>query len=108
LHERELVADTGSPCAVILGQADLALLSRANTPGIGTNFGHLTGGWLELALPEMGLQSPIRGFGSDHVWQAVQSDSSDFAGLVGLPVLRLVEYGGDDSTFWVSKPAGAP
>jgi hypothetical protein len=108
LHERELVADTGSPCAVILGQADLALLLRAATPGVGTNSGPLTGGWLELVLPELGLTGPIRGFGSDHVLQAVQSDSSDFAGLVGLPVLRMVEYGGDDSTFWVCKPVGAP
>jgi hypothetical protein len=108
LNERELVADTGSPCAVILNQADLALLSRAKTLGIGTNFGQLSGGWLELALPELGLTCPIRGYGSDQVWQAVQSDSSDFAGLVGLPVLRLMEYGGDDRTFWVSKPGVTP
>lgn len=108
LHEREFIADTGSPCSVILGQADLALLSRAAAAGINSNFGHLTGCWLELALPELGLRNQILGFGSDHVLQVVQSDSSDFAGLVGLPLLRMVDYGGDSSSFWMRKHTGTP
>ncbi len=108
LHEREFVADTGSPCAVILGQADLSLLSRASAAGMRTNFGLLTGGWLELHMPELGLTNAILGFGSDTVLQAVQSDHSDFAGLVGLPLLRMVEYGGDAATFWVRKAYGVP
>jgi hypothetical protein len=105
LHERELVADTGSPCAVILGQADLAMLSRAAAQGVNSNFGQLIGGWLELVMPELGLTVPTHGFGSDHVLQAVQAASSDFAGLVGLPLLRLVEYGGDGTSFWVRMPS---
>ena len=44
LHERELLADTGCPCAVILGLTDLALLLRASAAGINTNFGGLSGG----------------------------------------------------------------
>ena len=108
LHERELVADTGSPCAVILGQADLAMLSRAAAKGVSTNFGQLLGGWFELAMPELGLTVPILGFGSDPVLHAVQADSSDFAGLVGLPLLRMVEYGGDRAEFWVRTSAGNP
>jgi hypothetical protein len=104
LHERELLADTGCPCALILGQADLALLLRASAAGVDSNFGQLSGGWLELAVPELGLTNQILGFGSDHVLQAVQSDSSDFAGLAGLPLLRLVEYGGDGAAFWLRKP----
>jgi hypothetical protein len=108
LHERELVADTGSPCAVILGQVDLAILSRAAAAPINTNFGQLSGGWLELAMPELNLTNQLHGFGSDHILQAVQSDSPDFAGLVGLPLLRLVEYGGDSATFWVRAGGGIP
>jgi hypothetical protein len=108
LHERELVADTGSPCAVILCQTDLALLLRAAAAGINTNFGHLTGGWLELNMPELGLTNQIRAFGSDQVFQAVQADSPDFVGLVGLPLLRLVEYGGNGNSFWLSKNAAVP
>src|SRR5262249_13854648 len=69
VYERELVADTGSPCAVILCQTDLALLRHASASGVQSNFGPLTGGWLKLAMPGLGLTSPILGFGSDVVFQ---------------------------------------
>src|SRR5947209_8353630 len=95
LHERELVADTGCPYAVILGQTDFTRLLRASGVGRNTNFGFLTGGWLALSMPELGLSTQITGFGSDQVWQAVQLDSPDFAGLVSLPLLQMIEYGGD-------------
>jgi hypothetical protein len=108
LHERELLADTGSPCAVILGQADLGLLVRASAAVLNTNFGPLSGGWLEVEMPELGLSSPILGYGSDAVLQAVQLDSPDFSGLVGLPLLRLVEYGGNSHSFWLRKPSIGP
>jgi hypothetical protein len=103
LHERDLVADTGSPCSVILGQADLTLLLRASAAGINSNFGHLTGGWLELHMPELGISNHVLGYGSDVVLQAVQHDNRDFAGLVGLPLLRRVEYGGNDTSFWIRQ-----
>jgi hypothetical protein len=99
LHERELLADTGSPCAVILGKTDLMLLQRASAAGANTNFGFLTGGWLELDMPELGLSSQIHSYGSETVLQTVQSDSPDFAGLAGLPLLRMLEYGGDKDSF---------
>jgi hypothetical protein len=50
-------------------------------------------------MPELGLIEPIHGYGSDSVAQAVKRDSSDFSGLVGLPLLRLTEYGGDADWF---------
>ena len=108
VHERELVADTGSPCAVILGLTDFNLLSRASAPGTNSNFGPFSGGWLELSTPELVLTGQVRGFGSDPLLQAVQRDSADFAGLAGLPLLRLVEYGGDATSFWVRKATGGP
>jgi hypothetical protein len=108
VHERELLADTGSPCAVILGEADLILLQRAAAPGSNTNFGYLTGGWLELNMPELGLASQIRSYGSETVLQTVQLDSLDFAGLAGLPLLRMLEYGGDTASFWVRQSAAIP
>jgi len=80
---------------------DLALLSRSAAAGVQSNFGGLTGGWLELAMPEFGLFSPVLGFGSDHVLKAVQAASTDFRGIVGLPLLRQVEYGGDHLAFWL-------
>jgi len=108
LHERELVADTGSPCAVILGQPDLALLLRSAAAGMNSNFGRLTGAWLELAMPELGLSTLVVGYGSDQVLQAVLRDSIDFAGVAGLPLLRMVEYGGDFTSFWVQEAPAAP
>src|SRR5260370_23456813 len=99
LHERELLADTGSPFAVILGKTDLMLLQRASAAGSNTNFGYLRGGWLELDMPELGLSSQIRSYGSETVLQAVQSDSPDLAGLAGLPLLRLLQHGGDKDSF---------
>src|SRR6185369_13828878 len=78
VHERELLADTGSPCAVILGIDDLVLLSHANAQGIESNFGYLKGGWLDVSMPELGVTRQIRGFGSDIVLQAVQRSSTGF------------------------------
>ena len=103
LHERELLADTGSPCAVILGESDLVALRQADSSEIHTNFGTMAGGWFALAMPEFGLVGRVPGFGSDQVLRAVRSDSPDFSGLVGLPLLRMLEYGGDDAAFWIRK-----
>lgn len=103
-HERELLADTGSPCAVILGPSDLALLCRAGAAGIGSNFGPLVGGWLELAMPELGLSRHVLGYGSEEVLKAVQKASAEFGGLAGLPLLRMAEYGGDNAAFWIRSP----
>jgi hypothetical protein len=107
LHQRELLVDTGSPCSVILGMADLSLLSFIETANVRSNFGTLRGAWLQLATTELGLTSEVLGFGSDTVLQTARSASPDFAGVVGLPLLRLVEYGGDASTFWLRQPNSA-
>jgi hypothetical protein len=103
LHERELLADTGSPCAVILGMADYRALLHAAAASIGSNFGTLSGGWLKLSMPELELSGPLVGFGSDDVLRVVQADDQDFSGLVGLPLLRMAEYGGDAAAFWIRK-----
>ena len=57
-------------------------------------------------MPELGLVQPIHGYGSDSVAQAVKRDSSDFSGLVGLPLLRLMDYGGDAHGFWLRQAVG--
>jgi hypothetical protein len=108
LHERELVADTGSPCAIILGQIDLALLLRGAAASANSNFGQLTGGWVELGMPEFGLSNLVLGYGSDQLLQAVRQDSPNFAGVAGLPLLRMVEYGGDLASFWIRKAIANP
>ena len=39
------------------------------------------------------------GYGSDAVVAATQANSPDFGGLVGLPLLRTMRYGGDADFF---------
>jgi hypothetical protein len=99
--ERAFLADTGNPCAVILGQHDMARLKAGDGPDIHTNFGLLQGGWVQLSMPELGLAQAILGYASDAVAAASAASHADFKGLVGLPLLRLLEYGGDADWFWV-------
>jgi hypothetical protein len=51
---------------------------------------------------------PIHDYGSDPVAQAARRNSSDFSGLVGLPLLQLMEYGGDADWFWLRQVVGGP
>jgi hypothetical protein len=105
LHERELIADTGCPFVVILGLADLALLERMPAPGTPSTFGPLTGAQFALSMPELGLTAAVLGYGNDTILQDVRQESPDFAGL---PLLRMLEYGGDSTAFWVRKASGTP
>jgi hypothetical protein len=102
-QELELLADTGNPCAVILSGAHMAALKQGDGPDMNSNFGLLQGGWLRLAMPELGL-----GYASDAVVTAAKASSVDFEGLAGLPLLRLLEYGGDANDFWLRRPASQP
>jgi hypothetical protein len=104
----QLLADTGNPCAVIIDTPSLGLMSLIPGPGVNTNFGPMTGGWLRAVIPEIGFDQQVLGYASDAVVAAAQASSSDFAGLIGLPLLRLMEYGGDADWFWVRPAAGAP
>jgi hypothetical protein len=106
--EAEVDTSAGLPRTMIFGLPDCTLLSRAAAGGVNSNFGPLSGDWLELSTPELGRTGQIRGFGSDPVLQGVQRDSADFAGLAGLPLLRLAENGGDATSLWVRKAGGGP
>jgi hypothetical protein len=90
-HEVECVADTGNPFPVVLSQAMMAVLEQVAAPAVNTNFGLLQGGWLQLSMPEFGLAQDVLGYASDAVVAACQRSSPDFNGLVGLPLLRLLE-----------------
>jgi hypothetical protein len=99
-EELDLIADTGNPCAVI-SQARMSQLKEADGIDLNTNFGVLQGGWVRLAMPEYQLTQAILGYASDGVMAAAQASSLDLEGLIGLPFLRLLEYGGDADTFWI-------
>ena len=104
-HEFNLLADTGSPVAIILGLTTLATMKHGDASGLGSNFGQLVGAWFHVRMAELGLDHKLVGYGSDNVLSTVKTGCPDFEGLAGLPLLRLMEYGGDADAFWV-RPLG--
>ena len=102
-EELELLADTGNPCGIIISQGTLATSRQRAASSVNSNFGPLEGGWLRVNIPEVGLDQDIVGYGSDAVVMAAKASSPDFGGLAGLPLLRMMEYGGDADWFWVRE-----
>jgi hypothetical protein len=70
-----------------------------------SNFGLVRGGWLRLAIPEIGFDARIVGYANDKVVEIVKRSDRRFGGLIGLPLLRMLEYGGDRGLFWVRTSA---
>lgn len=103
-HEIAVLADTGNPCALIVSLQVLQQLNVGLAPGMNTNFGPLDGGWLRVQIPELAFDESVLAYGSDAVAEAAQASHGDFAGLAGLPLLRMLVYGGDRDHFWL-RPA---
>jgi len=59
-------------------------------------------------MPELGLDRYLMGYASSTVVTADRKSCCDFQGLVGLPLLRLAQYGGDASHFWLRDASGTP
>lgn len=100
----ELLADTGNPCAVIIGSGNLGLINLISGIGLTTNFGPMQGGWVQVLIPEIKFDQKVLAYASDAVVQSAQKSSPSFEGLAGLPLFRLMEYGGDADGFWI-RPA---
>ncbi len=104
--ELEALADTGNPCALIVGTQVMREFNLGLAPRMSTNFGPLDGGWLRVQIPEIGFDADLLAYGSDGVIQAVQDSHLDFLGLAGLSLLKLLEYGGNRDSFWVRAAPG--
>jgi hypothetical protein len=100
-QEIEALADTGNPCALIVGEALLKHFNLGLTPGMTTNFGALNGGWLRVRVSALGFEQVVLAYGSDAVLQAVQASHADLTALAGLPLLQSFEYGGDRDDLWL-------
>ena len=83
----DLVVDTASPMAIILRPDVFDRFLRWPGKEELSNFGPLPSGCK-----------------SSQVAAIVAKSHPDFAGLVGLPILRLGEYGGNASEFWFRYP----
>ena len=66
-----------------------------------SNFGIAEGGWLRTAIPEIGSDASMVGYANDKIAGIVRRSDREFDGLIGLPFLRMLEYGGDRGYFWV-------
>jgi hypothetical protein len=102
----ELIADTGCPFNMIVDVATLQRYALLPAPPISTTFGQLVGAWLRIIIPEVSLDVRVLAYANDSVVQDVKVDCPDFGGLIGLPLLRMMEYGGDADWFWI-RPAQA-
>lgn len=101
----EFVVDTGNPCAIIIDTVTMRSLRWRESIVTDSNFGPLEGGWLRIAIPELAFDAKTLGYANDSVVNVVKRSHPGFAGLVGLPFLRMVEYGGDRGWFWIRSTA---
>jgi hypothetical protein len=102
--ELTLIVDTGSPYAVIIDALVLNQLTRLSAHPVVSTFGPMTSGWVRLSMPDFGIDQDILCYGSPTIEAAAATDDPSFQGLVGLPVLRLAEYGGNATDFWFRYP----
>lgn len=108
VHYLDLVADTGSAAQIVLRADRLTALRFLPLPDRPSNFGTMTGGLLRLYTPELGLVETILGYGNDRIAATAARSHPDFTGIVGLPLLRLGEYGGNATDFWFRYPPTSP
>lgn len=97
----DLLADTGCPYAIILGRSVFERFAVGSGEDVRTNFGRLEGGWVTVAIPKTGFRQQVSAFASERVATSTAVSFRAFRGLAGLPLLRMMEYGGDDESFWV-------
>ncbi len=107
-QELMLLADTGSPYPVILSPFWFDRLVHTETRDVDTNFGRLYSGWVHLYMPDYGLSELAKGYSNQHVGESLAEENPDLVGLVGLPLLRLGEYGGNATDFWFRSSPPTP
>ena len=105
VHNLKLVADTGSAGGIILRPDWFLKLRHERTEIRDSNFGPMVSGWLRLYQPDIELVEFVRGYGSEKAAAIAAKSDLEFMGVVGLPVLRLMEYGGDYDSFWIRTPS---
>ena len=99
----KLMVDTGCPCSLVVGSEFAAAFQHQHAPDSMSNFGNLAGAWFQIQLADIGLSVRVVGYGSEEVLRASKQSHREFDGLIGLPLLRLCEYGGDRDYFWLRE-----
>ena len=105
-EELDVVVDTGNPLPLVIGEAKLKRYRTRRRRRVPTNFGILQGGRLRVMILGGVGEFEIVGYGSDAIIETVKQSDPGFDGLIGLPMLRLLEFGGDAEGFWMkTSPA---
>jgi hypothetical protein len=65
-------------------------------------------GVVQIAISEIGLTAFLDAFECPFVEASAKRSHQDFDGLVGLPLLQMTEFGGNNTEFWIKSIAGAP
>lgn len=105
-RELKLAVDTGSPFMLIISPEPASALNHGKAVRIDTNFGMLDGAWFQLSMPEFEVFETVCGYESEEVVESIKASDPALDGLVGLPVLRLLEYGGNADEFWIRPRSG--
>ena len=69
----EFLVDTGNPCALIISHETMHRLRDGKIPDLVTNFGLLKGGWVNIAVPDLGLEQRVEAYASDQVVSAAKA-----------------------------------
>jgi len=104
----DFVADTGCSFNLVVGSAALGQFQERPGPAQVSSYGTHSSGWVRVSIPEVALDQKVLACESDPVLTIVQSDDPDFAGILGLPLLRMTEYDGDADWFWIRPAASSP
>lgn len=104
----DVVADTGSAAGLILRTDIMNTLRVSPWHNRNSNFGVLEGGWVQWYNPDLGIVELVVAYGNDAAAALVARSHPDFVGLIGLPLLRLGEYGGNATEFWFRYPPTTP
>jgi hypothetical protein len=104
VHHYDLVADTGSAVSLILRTDLMNALRITPWRDRQSNFGSLEGGWIQWFNPDLGIVELVVAYGNDRAAVMAARSDPDFVGLIGLPLLRLGEYGGNATEFWFRYP----
>jgi hypothetical protein len=64
----------------------------------------MIGGLPRLYNPELGVVETVLGYGNDQLAATAARSHPDFVGVVGPPLLRIGEYGGNATDFWFRYP----
>ncbi len=108
VRQLDLIADTGSVAGLIIRTDLMNALRVGPARNRGSNFGELEGGWIQWFNPDLGIVELVLAFGNNKAAAMAAKSHPDFVGLVGLPLLRLGEDGGNASDFWFRYPPTPP